>query len=159
MDEHIPNLDLEAELAHLVLIVTGAHLRAEEADRPLAYRMAQRVKRWVKGHGRSLTVPMEPRVCTDVLYLNNPALHRRPTISIGGPGVNALSALFAQQLPRPNADEQQIVIQIDPEFTDLRVCIWGTDHKLTQRGVDLFADRYLDGFLRAAATQVIPEDG
>ena len=66
--------------------------------------------------------------------------------------------LFAQQLPNPTPDEQQIVIQIDPEFTDLRVCIWGTDHKLTVRGINLFVDRYLDGFLRAAATQVIPDE-
>ena len=159
MDEHLPDLELEAELSHLVLIVVGAHLRAEEADRPLAQWMEHRVGQWIKQHGDTLNVPMTPRICTDVLYLNNPALHRRPAISIGGPGVNALSAVFAQQLPQARPDEQQIVIQIDPEFTDLRVCIWGTDHKLTQRGLEIFVDRYLDGFLRAAATQVIPEEG
>ena len=93
MDEHVPNPALEAELSHLVLIVVGAHLRAEQADRPLAYSMQKRVRHWVRQHGDMLNVPMTPRVCTDVLYLNNPPLHRRPTISIGGPGVNALSAL------------------------------------------------------------------
>ena len=98
-------------------------------------------------------------VLTDVWYLNHEELQKQPTISVGGPGVNALSAFFAQQLPEDSgAHEQQVVIQIDPDFTDLRACIWGSDHDLTAQGVELFANQYLEGFLRAAATQVEPEE-
>lgn len=153
--EDLPQPD---ETRHLLLIVVGAHLRAEFADRPLAYRLQAQVHGWLNRHRATLNVTIEPLVCSDLWYLNHEELHVRPTVSIGGPGVNALSAYFAQQLPAPKPDEQQIVIQIDPEFTDLRVCVWGTDHALTQRGLDLFSDRYLDGFLRAAVTQVEPQE-
>lgn len=146
------------DLKHLVLIVTGAHLRAEEADRPLAYQLQQRIRGWLRRHKSLLNTPIRPLVISDIFYINNTQLHGRPTISIGGPGVNALSAYFAQQLQNVKPDEQQIVIQIDPEFTDLRVCVWGSDHTLTGRGVDLFVDRYLDGFLKAVATQVEPSE-
>jgi hypothetical protein len=143
---------------HLLLIVVGAHLRAEEADRPLAYQLQARVRAWQRQHKGVLNVKLTPVVCSDVWYLNHPDLQRRPTISLGGPGVNGLSAYFAQQLKSARADEQQIVIQIDGDFVDLRVCIWGTDHALTRRGIDLFVERYLDGFLRAAVTQVEPQE-
>jgi hypothetical protein len=159
MSEEAPQEEEEEiDPRHLVLIVTGSHLRAEEKDRPLGYALQQRIRDWQKRLRGALNVELTPLVCSDFWYLNHEDLHRRPTISIGGPGVNALSAYFAQQLPTPKPDEQQIVIQIDPEFTDLRVCIWGTDHELTVKGVDLFVDRYFGGFLRAAATQVEPQE-
>jgi len=44
-------------------------------------------------------------VCSDVWYLNNDPLRSRPTISIGGPGVNALSAYLADKLPSAFAIE------------------------------------------------------
>src|SRR5262245_25499431 len=36
----------------LILIVVGAHLRAEVGDRPLAYRMRERVVAWLREHFR-----------------------------------------------------------------------------------------------------------
>ena len=151
---------LEESIDDKIFIVVGAHLRAEVGDRPLAYELRDHIDHWKREHADVLTDPVEAVVLSDVWYLNQEDLQRRPTISVGGPGVNALSAFFAQQLPEDSDDdEQQVVIQIDPDFTDLRVCIWGTDHDLTRQGVELFAQQYLEGFLRAAATQVEPEEG
>jgi hypothetical protein len=143
--------------SHLLLVVVGAHLRAEEVDRALAYRLGERISGWVKAHQKALATPIRPIVCTDIWYLNHPILHTRPTVSIGGPGVNALSSHFAKSIPGQEVSDQQVVIQIDPEFTDLRVSIWGTDHELTAKGLDVFLSDYLENFLKAVATQVEPE--
>ena len=152
-----PDADLGMDPSHLVLIVVGAHLRAEQADRPLAYQLCEQVEAWVSKHRDTLATPIQPVVCTDIWYLNNSVLHARPTVSIGGPGVNALSLHFAQSITGRTDDDQQVVIQIDPEFTDLRVSIWGTDHDLTVKGLELFFKDYLESFLKAVATQVEPE--
>jgi hypothetical protein len=152
-----PEADPGLDTAHLVLIVVGAHLRAEQGDRPLAYRLREQVDNWVDRHRDSLATPIQPVVCTDIWYLNNGSLHVRPTVSIGGPGVNALSSHFAQSITGRGDDDPQVVIQIDPEFTDLRVSIWGTDHELTAKGLELFFKNYLESFLKAVATQVEPE--
>jgi hypothetical protein len=157
MDDQQPQ-ELEIEQGHVILIVVGACLRAEIADRPLAYRLQRRVRRWLRRHDQALNVPIEPVVCTEVWYLNSEELQQQPTVSIGGPGVNALSAFFADQLEE-EPDQEQAIIQIDPEFTDLRVCIWGVDHEMTTNGLDVFLEQYLDRYLRAVATQVEPEEG
>jgi hypothetical protein len=144
----------------LVLIVVGSSLRAEEADRPLAYRLLRRIEAWAKRHREQMSVAMAPTICTDLWYINHTELQKRPTICLGGPGVNALSAYFAQHLPddQKNQPDPRVLIQIDPDFTDLRVCVWGSDHDLTVKGLQLFNRRYLDGFLRAVATQVEPSE-
>jgi len=144
----------------LVLIVVGSSLRAEEADRPLAYRLLRRIEAWAKRHREQMTLRMQPVICTDLWYINHADLQKRPTICLGGPGVNALSAYFAQHLPddQKNQPDPRVLIQIDPDFTDLRVCVWGSDHDLTVKGLQLFNRRYLDGFLRAVATQVEPSE-
>ena len=156
-----PPLDPEShpglDPSHLLLIVVGAHLRAEQGDRPLAYRLREQVQGWVSKHRDTLATPIQPVVCTDIWYLNHSILHARPTVSIGGPGVNALSSHFAQSITGRDDTDQQVVIQIDPEFTDLRVSIWGTDHDLTAKGLELFFKDYLESFLKAVATQVEPE--
>ena len=138
-----------------VMIVVGSHLRAEAADRPLAYRLVQEVEQWTERFEAQLGVEIQPMVCTDLWYLNHEELRQRPTICIGGPGVNALSAYLAQHLSDENK-HADVLLQIDPDYTDLQACIWGTDHDLTSHGLQLFVDRYLDGYLRAVATQVEP---
>lgn len=156
-----PPLDSDADPGmdptHLLMIVVGAHLRAEDGDRPLGYLLRDRIEAWVNEHQGALATPIKPMVCTDIWYLNHPTLHPRPTVSIGGPGVNALSSHFAQSITGRDAEDPQVVIQIDPEFTDLRVSIWGSDHGLTVKGLDLFLADYLESFLKAVATQVEPE--
>jgi hypothetical protein len=149
----------ETEPAHLLLIVVGAHLRAEVGDRPLAYRLAEHIHQWLRRQRGQLNVPLAPVVCSDIWYMNQEALQKQPTISVGGPGVNALSAFFSQKLKSGFVRENEILIQLDPEFVDLRVCVWGMDHQLTVQAVDLFMEKYLDGYLRAVATQVEPQEG
>jgi len=146
------------DYSHLLLLVVGSHLRAEEADRPLAYQLRDHIKTWLSEHSDVLNESIEPVVCSDIWYLNNDRLQRRPTVCIGGPGVNALSAFFAQHLPQDTSFDRQVVIQIDPDFTDLRVCLWGSDNELTKKGLDVFIKQYLDGYLRAVATQVEPKE-
>lgn len=163
MDEKTPQQELplvvpEIEAAHVLPIVVGAHLRAEVADRPLAYRLRDAIERWVSERASRLSVRPVPVVCSDVWYVNQQALHRRPTISLGGPGVNALSAYFANRLAAALVQDHKIVIQLDPELVDLRACVWGMNHELTVEALRLFMDRYLDGFLRAAVTQVEPRE-
>jgi len=159
MDEQEP-YDDELELSDepAVMIVVGASLRAESADRPLAYRLQRRVRRWLTRHEQTLGVSIEPIVCTDVWYLNSEELQQCPTISVGGPAVNALSAYFAQDLEDEPDEDTHVLIQIDPEFTDLRAAIWGWDHDLTSKGLDVFCRKYLNDFLQAVATQVEPRE-
>ena len=130
--------------AHRILIVTGTVPRAEDLDRPLAYYLKGEIDR--RGgrdpHRRGLVV-------ADLWYLQNEHLERRPVISVGGPGVNAVSAAFYRLLPIALAVEDTLVIQMDPAFEDLRVAVWGMDHDRTQVAVatfaqDLFLGRYLE---------------
>lgn len=153
-DDESPMIELDD--AQLILIVVGAHLRAEVGDRPLAYKLHNRISAWLDKRSEMLGLTIVPMVCCDVWYMNQQALHGRPTISVGGPGVNALSAYFAQKLTAALARDDHLIVQLDAEFVDLRACIWGMDHAQTVRAVDLFVEKYLDGYLRAVATQVEP---
>ena len=158
----------DVEEMNALLIVVGSHLRAEECDRTLAYGLQKRIEHWRDMHADQLDVPLTPLVCTDLWYLNHADLQRRPTICLGGPGVNALAAINANQSddayeasdepPRePESLEPRVTIMIDPDFTHLRVGIWGTNNELTEKGIELFQDRYLDDYLRACVTQVEPK--
>lgn len=151
----------EEDSIGLLLIVVGAHLRAELMDRPLAYQVQQAILQWQENHAEHLNVGIQPIVCSDIWYLNQPDFQKRPTICLGGPSVNALSAYFAKQIAAEtdaplDDDEPKVLLQIDPEFTELRCCLWGTDHDLTARGVDMFLKNYLDEYLKAVVTQVEP---
>lgn len=141
-------------LQRLLLIVTGAHLRAETHDRPIAYRLRERVVERLNArfgpekHGRPH--PLAPVVCSDLWYLNNEPLRTRPTVSIGGPDVNALTAYLADKLPSVLAVEDVFLVQTDPEMVDVVACCWGADAAATLSAADAFAERYLDEFLDAA---------
>lgn len=145
-----PGVDLD----RLILIVTGAHLRAEVGDRPLAYRLRERIVGWLDE--RLDADGDDPRrlsrvvVCSDVWYLNNDELRRCPAISIGGPGVNALSAYLGDKLPSAFVIDDVLVVQLDPGFDELLACVWGVNHAATVTAVDAFAERYLGAFLEAA---------
>ncbi|MBI1338562.1 MAG: hypothetical protein GC164_16585 [Phycisphaera sp.] len=149
----------QVDTTNLLLIVVGAHLRAETADRPLAYALREGILHWLKDHQPALNIRVEPVVCTDLWYVNQEDLQSRPTISIGGPGVNALSQYYAQKLEPAMLQEHKMVIQLDPEFVHLRVAVWGMDHDLTVKALELFTERYLDAYLRAVVTQVEPDVG
>jgi len=150
----MPNMDLD----NLLLIVVGAHLRGEIADRPLAYQLQQHIRQFCKQHTQLIEIEIKPIVCSDLMYLNNKDLHPCPTISIGGPGVNTLTAYFARQLPRDALENNpKIILQLDPEFTDLRACIWGMDNQQTTQALALFVRDYLKSYLTAVVNQVEPK--
>ena len=54
--------------------------------------------------------------------------------------------------------DDEFIIQLDPEFVDLRASIWGRDHALTVTALEKFVAKYMDGYLRAVATQVEPKE-
>lgn len=144
LDEPVRELDADS----LLLIVVGAHLQAEAADRPLGYRLRAQIVRWLDEHLES--EPLAPMVCTDLWYLNAPELMARPTISIGRPGLNAASAYFASRLPTAFVIDETLQVQLDLEFVNLQACVWGVDHEGTASAVDAFVERYLEPFLRSA---------
>lgn len=125
-----------------VVIVVGAPPRAEQSDRPTAYALSDRIVRAVPA-----AVRPRPLVCTDLWWLNDPSLRDRPTISIGAPEVNALTAYLADKLPTAFAIDDVLMVQLDPAFGDNLAACWGVNHRQTAAAVDVFAERYLSGFL------------
>ncbi|HEV2295770.1 MAG TPA: hypothetical protein VGR35_18120 [Tepidisphaeraceae bacterium] len=146
----------------LIWIVTGVQLKAELGDRPLAYR----IERELRDRLATMLGPPEaggpprlaPVVVSDVYYLNSEDAQKGPTISIGGPGMNALSASLVEQLPTPVAIENTLVVQMDLDMNDLRCAVWGMNHLDTVRAVDTFiAKGYLDTFVKGVVEQLDQE--
>ncbi len=139
----------------LLLIVTGSSLRAEEVDRPLAYYLQQQVEQHLAAEADpdSLTA----RVVADFRWLNDEDWQSLPTISVGGPGVNALAHRWLEDVPVTLAVDEQYYIQMDPDLDDLRVSIWGMDNPTTQIAVSAFVQRYLSRFLERCLT-ASPDD-
>lgn len=136
----------------MLLIVVGAHLEAERRDRPLAYRLREHVLRWNDKQiaDDCIDQPLSPLVLTDVWYLNNEPLLSRPTIAVGDPEHNAATAFLASRLPVGFVIDNALQVHIDQEYVDLRACLWGVSTGAIASAVDLFIERYLDSFLRAA---------
>jgi hypothetical protein len=145
----MPDVDVD----RLIPIVTGVQINAELGDRPLAYRIEAEAKEILSrlvGRPEPDQPPrLSPVVVSDVFYLNHEGLQARPAISVGGPGVNALSAALVNELPTVVAIENVLVVQMDLEWNDVRCAVWGMDHLDTVRAVELFLSRgYLETFLR-----------
>ena len=141
---HADRIDVD----DLLLLVVGAHLRAEIADRPVAERLRSQILAWIAA--TDCEFPLQPIVCTDMWYLNDADLLARPSIIIGEPSVNAAAAYFANRLPTAFVVDEQFEVQLDVEFIDLHACLWGVGHEATQASVEAFSLRYLEAFLRAA---------
>lgn len=105
-----------------ILVVTGSNLRAEYADRPLAYQLQEAIEQTALEQDHQI----KTLVISDLWYLNTQCLQNMPMISIGGPGVNAVSAHLYKKLSNALVAENALVIQMDPELKDLRACIWGS---------------------------------
>jgi hypothetical protein len=153
----MPQVDID----RLIWIVVGIQLNAELGDRPLAYRVEQAMREKLAarfGRPDAGELPrFSPAVITDVYYLNDADAQKRPAISIGGPGMNALSALLTDKLPTPVAIENTLVVQMDLDFKDERCAVWGMTHLDTVRAVELFLskgylDLFLEGVIKAEAT-------
>lgn len=133
-----------------ILIVVGAHLRAEIADRTTAYWLRDRVITSLASARERSPEPDDVIVCTDVWYLNTDDLRTRPTISLGGPAVNAFTAYLADKLPSALAIEGEFVVQYDTETAEPLAACWGADASGTRTAAEAFATRYLAPFVRAA---------
>ncbi len=138
----------QIDTSSAILIVVGAHLRAEVTDRPLAYRLRERLLAWLDAeHASSPDAAPEVIVCTDLWYLNADELRSRPTISVGPPGVNALTAYLADKVPSAFAIDNVLSVQLDTDFLDLTACCWGNEQSATASAIDAFCERYLDRFM------------
>jgi len=131
----------------LIVIVTGASFRAEQMDRPIAYQLVEDIRKRLGPESNWRTV-----VVSDVLYINDKRLGNLPTISIGGPGVNSLSALLYTELSPIFSIDNVLIIQMDADLADLRCCLWGMDHNQTVEALESFLKLgYLDHFLTGVA--------
>src|SRR4051794_2951319 len=83
--------------ARLLLIVTGSTIRAEEVDRPLAYYLKQQVEKALEALDPDPAFVV--RVVADFRWLHDEPLQTLPTISLGGPGVNALAHKWLGDVP------------------------------------------------------------
>ncbi len=129
-----------------ILIVTGAHLAAEIAQRPLAYFLRGRI---LEALGPD-THEDRVIVCSDVWYLNHAELRRLAAVSLGPPHHNALSAYLASRVPSVIAVDGVYVVQMDIDADPPLVCCWGDDPDATASAVHVFAERFLETFLGAA---------
>ncbi|HWE40063.1 MAG TPA: hypothetical protein VG406_26160 [Isosphaeraceae bacterium] len=133
----------ETTRTRLLLIVTGSTLRAEQVDRPLAYFLKQQAEAKLA----ELGARFEVLVLADFRWLNDEGLQRLPTISVGGPGVNALARQWLEEMPVSLAVDDQYFIQMDPDLDELRASIWGMTNATTQIAVSAFLNRFLPRFL------------
>lgn len=131
------------DLDYLILIVTGTTLRAEDKDRPLAYRVVDAIHERLPADSR-----WRPLVISDVYYVNQPALHDCPAISIGGPGVNRLTQILYGELSVVLAVDHVFSIQMDVGTDDHRAVVWGMNHDTTVEAIETFIEKgHLDRFL------------
>jgi hypothetical protein len=139
-----------ADPATSVLIVTGAHPAAEVFDRPIAYRLREQVLgRLGSDSPRTEVPPQRVVVCSDLWYLNSEELRELPTISVGGPTVNALTAYLGDKLPSAYAVDGLLLVQAAWTDQTPLACCWGIHAQATATAVETFTQRYLDGFLDA----------
>lgn len=127
-----------------VVIVTGSDLRAEERDRPTAYRLKQEIDRRSDGQPFRRAV-----VVGDTWYLENRVFHLNPSIAVGGPGVNGLAAELSQSLPLVWTQDQRVYVQANLEGDPKRAVLWGMDAEATMVAVQAFVTQgFLDDLLR-----------
>jgi hypothetical protein len=124
-------------------------------DRPLGYYLKQKIEHALgeaDATGLDGVDDYSVRVVADFRWIHDEALQRLPTISLGGPGVNALAHKWLEEVPVSLAYSEQYFIQMDPNLAEPRVSIWGMDNATTQIAVAVFLDRFLPRFLTRCAT-------
>lgn len=124
------------------LIVTGSDVRAETMDRPLAYRLRDAIRERLDGQSADIVV------VSDFRYLHDFANTEIPTISIGGPGVNAVCQKWLEELPVVMTVDDEFWIQTDVEEVEVpRASVWGVNHETTCTALETFLDRFLEAYL------------
>jgi hypothetical protein len=137
----------EIDVNQTLLIVVGIDVKPEEADRPLAYRLQEAVRASAKFGDHPFRKCL---VISDVLYRHNKIIQICPTIAIGGPGVNSASAELVEKLPVYLSKDNRYFIQLDKDYKDPKISIWGMDRESTMEAVETFiANGILDDFLDA----------
>ena len=126
-----------------VVIVTGSSLTAEEHDRPTAYQLKAEIDRRGTGYPYRRAV-----VVADLWYLQNRVFHLNPTVTVGGPGANAVARQFAGVLPTIYSRDERLFVQADFDGERKRVSLWGADAAATREAVERFIARgHLDDLL------------
>jgi hypothetical protein len=135
----------ELDVQQTILIVVGSDIKPEEKDRPIAYKLKQRIEQSPK-YG---SLPFRKCiVITDALFESDKIIQICPTIIIGGPGVNAISAQLVEKLPIHINKDDRYFIQFDENAPGNRVSLWGINQETTEEAVDCFiAKGLLDRFL------------
>ncbi len=131
----------------VIPIVVGSHLRAEVGDRPRAEKMKAAIQKWKAA--QEINESPHPLVCTDLWYLNQTELRVQPTICIGDPEVNAATAALSVDIPTALLVDDAYRIQLDPEYIDIKTCLWGIDDLHSNQCVDVFISDFLPNWLGA----------
>lgn len=149
---------IDPETDRLVLVVVGAHLRAEMHDRPAAYRLRDDLAAaiaacWGRDHPSD---PDCPRVVviSDLWRLNDPSLAPLPQVCVGHPEVNALSAFLADKVPPAFVIDGELAVQFDAAVPEAIALCWGSDHTGTARATEEFGRRYLTSFAEAVVREL-----
>lgn len=137
---------LEADPNELILLVTGAGLEAESADRTFAYALAETVREVL----HAIDDPRPVVVASDLWYVNQPEVRRASTLAIGRPEINAACAMLARQVPTALVVDGRFRIQFDVEGIERRACAYGVDAATTREALRIFEERYLPVWLTAA---------
>ncbi len=126
-----------------VAVVVAAELDGDAPDRRSAVRLKGEIDRRGAGHPYRRAV-----LVRDLAWFETPLFHAAPTIAIGGPGVNGVSARFGQELPTVWTAEDRSLIQAEFRESVPRVTLWGMDAAATGDAVEAFINRgWLDEFL------------
>ena len=137
--------DETVNVDHVLPIVIGSHLRAELGDRKHGYYLGEAIVSWMEK--QQIPGPPWPLVCSDMWYLNQTELRIRPTICIGQPELNAATAAMSPSLETVHFEENAYRIQCDPEYVDLKCCMWGIDDTHTNQCLEQFIKNVLPHFL------------
>lgn len=148
------------DASHTILLVCGVTLDAERFTRPLAYHIREHVLAWQaleldEDEGASDAMrALDAVVCSDVWFLNNDHLRQCPTIAVGPPEENALTAHLASRLPSVFTIDRRLIVQMDLEGADLLAACWGVDQPTTGAAVERFLEGYLDRFLESCCARL-----
>jgi len=127
----------ELDVNETILIVVGADIKPEQKDRPLAYWLQKQID---KAGGFERTPFSKCIVITDALFNNDKIIQACPTISIGGPGVNRVTAELINKLPVYISEDYRYYIQCDDKPGKNRVLIWGMDQETSSGALNVFVE-------------------
>lgn len=124
-----------------IFIVTGSTLRAESMDRPLAYYLRETIL------NHPAFFDCEVHVLSDFRYMHERSYSDSATISLGGPGLNALTHKWLDELPVLLGVEDEFALQWSEDWDRPRVSIWGLTSESTSQALATFVDHHLEDFL------------